>query len=298
MSQDSAQNPGPPPKPSGWARTGGVLRDLATPLTVAIVGLLASLFVNRQETAETNRRAFAELLSQREEADTNLRREMFKTVLDSVLQKGDTDLDGQILKLEILAYNFSDSLDLAPLFQDALRRISPAKPNDPNLARLKKVAADVVFKQVEALTFDIGEVRNQPVFFEDANTQGLIFDEILTLRFPGADAAKHPPRRFQVEMLGYDPKQQELRLQLKISPPGKTSPGEKNEVEVEFAVGFFDFPSIDNTRLSNEERCSVVIRNMEEHSAQLSLVYFPANRAGLKDRMYVEEVLNQMQQVR
>jgi hypothetical protein len=63
-------------------------------------------------------------------------------------------------------------------------------------------------------------------------------------------------------------------------------------------LGHFDFPAINNTRLSNGERCAVVVRNMDESSAKISLVYFPANRAGLKDRMYVEEILNQMNQIR
>ena len=295
MSRDGAPEPEQAGKSSGWDRAGRLLRDLATPLSVALVGVLATTYVSCKETSETNRRAFAELLNRREEADTNLRREMFKTVLESVLQKGQNDLQEQILRLEILAYNFSDTLDLAPLFQDVLRRLNLSNPDDPNLQRLKKLAAAVVYKQVEALTVDIGEQRNITVFFDDPNSQVPIFDETVTL---GAEASRHPPRRFQVFVFSYDEKRQELRLQLKISPPGKTGLAEKDEVDSEFSVGYFDFPSINNTRLSNEERCAVVIRKIDEHSAQISLVYFPANRAGLKDRMYVEEVLNQMRQLK
>jgi len=40
------------------------------------------------------------------------------------------------------------------------------------------------------------------------------------------------------------------------------------------------------------------VRNMDEHSARISLIYFPANRAGLKDRMYVEEIVNQMSRIK
>jgi hypothetical protein len=70
--------------------------------------------------------------------------------------------------------------------------------------------------------------------------------------------------------------------------------GEEPEVDVTFSVGYFDFPDINNTRLSNGERCAVVVKNMDQESARLNLVYFPANRASLKDRMYVEEVMHQM----
>src|SRR3954468_16390152 len=101
------------PKPEkSWAKASSLLRDLATPLSVAIVGLLASVYVNKQQSADSNERAFAELITQREAADTNLRIEMFKTVLSGFLKPGDEGLPDQILKLEILAYNFNESLDL------------------------------------------------------------------------------------------------------------------------------------------------------------------------------------------
>ena len=302
MSQESTPEPGPRPgKSSGWENARALAGNLATPLTVAIVGVLTSVYVNQQQTAETNRRAFTELLSQREEADTNLRREMFKTVLDSVLQKGSNDLLEQILKLEILAYNFHESLDLGPLFQDVLRRVDPSNPNDPNLQRLTKVAADVVFKQVEGLTFDIGVSKDAQVDFAElkADPSGIpnVIDEVLRLRYPEREAALHPARRFRLDVFGRDLKQQELRLHLRISPAGADASSDEAEVDVEFSVGYFDFPSINNTRLSNGERCAVVVRNMDQDSARIILVYFPANRAGLKDRMYVEEVLQQMVRV-
>src|SRR6185369_15806719 len=121
------------------SRLAGLLRDLATPLTVAIVGLLASIYVNNKQSLEANQRAFAELISQREGADTNLRIEMFKTVLEGFLRQGTENVPDQILKLEILAYNFNESLDLGPLFQDVFRRVNAtgANPgNDANRARL------------------------------------------------------------------------------------------------------------------------------------------------------------------
>src|SRR5882757_2822263 len=156
------------PGPSRWGRFGGLARDLATPLTVAIVGLLASVYVNRQQLFEANQRAFAELVSQRESADTNLRIEMFKTVLEGFLKQGTDNVPDQILKLEILAYNFNDSLDLGPLFQDVFRRVNISTLDDENRARLTKVASDVVFKQVESLTFELGVAKDAPVIdFEE-----------------------------------------------------------------------------------------------------------------------------------
>jgi hypothetical protein len=282
-----------------WARLSGILRDLATPLTVAIVGLLASVYVNRQQSAEANQRAVAELVSQREAADTSLRVEMFKTVLDGFLKQGTDNIPEQILKLEILAYNFNESLDLGPLFQDVYRRVGP---NDANHERLNRVASDVVAKQVEALTFEVGVSKDAPVIDFDelkANPAGLsnVINEVDHLRYGGQDALRHPERRFKLDVFGRDEQRNELSLHLVISPPGQTGPEVKPEIDVRFLVGHFDFPSINNTRLSNGERCAVVVRNMDQSSAKISLVYFPANRAGLKDRMYPEEILNQRKQL-
>ena len=290
-------------KTNPWARVSGLMRDLATPLTVAIVGLLASVYVNRQQSLEANQRAFAELVSQRESADTNLRIEMFKTVLEGFLRQGTEDVPDQILKLEILAYNFNESLDLGPLFQDVFRRVNASSPNDPNRERLTKVASDVVFKQVEALTFEMGVSKDAPVIdFEELKTNpaGIsnVINEVMRLRYPEAQAVGHPERRFKLDVFGRDEKQQELTIHLVISPPGQVGADIEPEIDVKFSVGYFDFPAINNTRLSNGERCAVVVRNMDEYSAKISLVYFPANRAGLKDRMYVEEILNQMSQIK
>ncbi len=290
-------------RPSGWRRFSGLMRDLATPLTVAIVGLLASVYVNKQQLRDANQRAFAELVSQRESADTNLRIEMFKTVLEGFLRQGAGNVQDQILKLEILAYNFNESLDLGPLFQDVYRRVNNTDPDDPDHRRLTLVASNVVFKQVEALTFEVGVVKDAPVIdFEElkANPAGLsnVINDVARLKYPEPTAATHPERRFKLDVFTRDEKQQELTVHLVISPPGQTGPEVKPEIDVRFQVGYFDFPAINNTRLSNGERCAVVVRNMDEASARISLVYFPANRAGLKDRMYVEEIISQMSQLK
>jgi hypothetical protein len=289
-------------KTGRWTHIGGILRDLATPLSVAIVGLLASIYVNKQQSFDANHRAFAELISQREAADTNLRVEMFKTVLEGFLKQDTNNVSDQILKLEILAYNFNESLDLGPLFQDVFRRINASNPDDPNRARLRKVASDVVFKQVEALTFDVGASKDAVVDFEelDKSPTGLsnLVNDALHLRYPDPETALHPPRRFKLDVFGRDQQKEDLTVHLVVSPPGQIGEEARPEVDIRFSVGYFDFPAINNTRLSNGERCAVVIRNMDQYSAKISLVYFPANRAGLKDQMYVEEILDQMSRLK
>lgn len=64
----------------------------------------------------------------------------------------------------------------------------------------------------------------------------------------------------------------------------------------EFWVGAFDFPLVDSTYLSENERFSVVIEEIDEDSAKLILVYFPSKYTGLKEKsFYHQRVLNHLE---
>jgi hypothetical protein len=250
---------------------------------------------------DTNTRAFVELINRREEADTNLRKEMFTTVLQNFFT-GSGSVSDDVLKLEILAYNFHQSLDLSPVFQDVLRRIEPPSTisGQAQLSRLTRLAREVVFKQVEALRYGVGATKEGTIDFLglDEHPEGVVlFDETLTLRPYEANATAPPqPRRFRVEVLDKSVERKELLVRLVAWPPGERV-GD-SEVDAQFTLGFFDFPGIDNTRLSNGERCALVLQEMHDEWAQVQLVVFPANRAGLKDSMYVEDFVREMLKVR
>jgi len=48
---------------------------------------------------------------------------------------------------------------------------------------------------------------------------------------------------------------------------------------------------IDNTRLSNDERCAVVLNAFDTESADITLVFFPGAYASLKEKPYYQEVV-------
>lgn len=60
-----------------------------------------------------------------------------------------------------------------------------------------------------------------------------------------------------------------------------------------FWLSFFDFPMADNTYLSNKERFAVVLDKLDAKSkeAELSLVYFPAAYAGIKEKAFYQQRL-------
>ena len=51
---------------------------------------------------------------------------------------------------------------------------------------------------------------------------------------------------------------------------------------------------IDNTRLSNDQRVSMVLTNLNNAGAGLSIVYFPGSRASLREKPYYEEILRKL----
>ena len=55
-------------------------------------------------------------------------------------------------------------------------------------------------------------------------------------------------------------------------------------------LGLFDFPMIDNTRLTHNERASVTLTTLTEGQGEIVLSYFPASRASLKDKPFIDEL--------
>lgn len=111
-----------------------------TALAVASIGIFANLALNESNQAaqeravtEQNTRLYTQLLSSREQSDSNLRKDMFNTILSGFLSKSDGAKESEndvvrltsdrLLKLELLALNFGDTLSLRPLFQELDRNI-------------------------------------------------------------------------------------------------------------------------------------------------------------------------------
>lgn len=72
-------------------------------------------------------------------------------------------------------------------------------------------------------------------------------------------------------------------------------PDEREEESTKpFSVGYFDFPMIDNTRLSNGQRFAIVLNELDTRSAHITLVCFPGSYASLKDKPYYDEIIDNL----
>ncbi len=311
---------------SKWDKADVILKPLGglfTALAVAALGFFGSKFLENRQLLESKTRLYAELMSKREQADSSLRKGMFDSIIATFLKPESAGFKEKVLALELLAYNFHDALDLGPLFKHVHGEISGlrAKANSEissasktggtngkkeasdelgaYLDRLEKVTLEVKNKQIAALE-QAGWKLDQTIFFDELKPAG---NQIINTDLPGdlSDTGPSKPtlrkRHFTVEVLSAHPERKELRIRLSalpLTPTGEPVVQGTEIVDSTFSLGFFDFPMIDNTRLSNGARCAIVLTAFDNESAEITLVYFPGSRASLKDKPFYDEVITDL----
>jgi len=331
MSDSDAPAVTPPPDPpSGdgkhqwpWIE---LIKVLALPLVTLVLGYWFNASLNERQQIDNNIRLYAEMMGRREEADSNLRKDMFNSILTTFMSKDpsvkfsdEEQIRQQILSLELLAYNFHESLDIGPLFKDVERRIpASAKGPDQELQRrLESVALQVIEHQLTALS-DVGTVERGDALTEKIKdfqahimfgTRALNDPKVkagdgasrLCLSMEAVDRSRHY-RQFKLELIGHNEQAREVQVSLCVSQiltPEECQKVDldleaKREVDTNFIVGLFDFPMIDNTRLSGSERSAVSLTALNPNVVSLTLAYFPASRASLKDKPYYDEVIRDL----
>ena len=332
MSDAAEKAPGPPSegkdgkdgKSGAWLE---LAKILALPLVTLVLGYWFNSSLNERQAKDTNMRLYAEMMGRREEADSNLRKDMFNSILATFMAKDPNGkvsseelIRQQILSLELLAANFNDSLDIGPLFKDVQRRISleDRKTNVELRTRLESVAQQVIEHQLTVVS-DVGSVERGftvPAKISDLTAHFMNFGKgavndpaakagegvvrlCLSMRAP--DETRHF-RQFTVDPIEADMSVREVKIHMYVSRP-LTEEACRNasldlvanqEIDTNFEIGLFDFPLIDNTRLSNSERVTVSVTDLNAEVLGIAVAYFPASRASLKDKPYYDEVITQL----
>ena len=290
-------------KSDNWGKLGFLLQSssgLLTAIAVAVLGFIGSNYLKERENSdtasrermqavETNVRVYTELMSKREEAESALRKDMFVSMIQSFLKPGTPSLDERVLNLELLSYNFHESLNLKPLFVYMRRQIlashDPAKGE--YLHRLQKVSTETVRKQM--LVLEGAGTKFDRFVDLDAlkKSAGAIALDEGTLTLDGIT------RTFSIFVQESNKVTKEMSLRLEIRTPEDTL-GNYETNSAEFWAGFFDFPMIDNIRLTHDQRCAVVLNAFEDNSADITLAYFPGAYASLKEKPYYQEVMQNL----
>jgi hypothetical protein len=306
---------------------------VAMPIVTLVVGYVLNSSISTSQTRDSNLRLYADMMGRREEADSALRKDMFQSILQTFVSSAPgsrSNPEALVLNLELLAYNFHESLDLGPLFKHVQRQLTngtpdaPKDPKDQSLVwRLERVAEEVKERQLAAIG-ESGAIERGELDVTKAGASAWSLGRsaiqlkageqrggaTLCLGFSSNDlsmgATEPTPhyRQFRVEFLDFAPDRREVELALAVSKPLARDECERLqesaveraniETEAQFWVGPFGFPMIDNTRLSRSERCSISVIRILENSVTLAISYFPASRASLKDKPYYDEVLQDL----
>jgi hypothetical protein len=300
MATDQKITPGERKK-DRWEKADIILRPvgaLITALTIAYVSYAASNYLSRNQEKDAKTKLYTELMTRREDSESALRKDMFNSIMNNILKdKASVSLDEKILQLELLTYNFHESLNLMPLFE-YLNRCNNQEKTDPALrqaykSRLIKMSKATISKQIATLeavakpvtlTFEdtlytyknSGEYRTNSDFRDridelyERNSTALNGSEPFCTYADSVFNGKTYDSLQQViriKILDYDTTEASVKVRLTIQSiyPGKNTTSEMPR-QTEFIVNYFEFPMIDNTRLKNDMRLAVVLNSMVSES--------------------------------
>lgn len=266
---------------------------LITAIAIGLLGFYGSSYLETWKEYETKSRMLADILSRREAAENDLRKDMFQSIMQSFFDPRSSRLEAQVISLELLTYNFHESLDISPLYKYLLRRIRDSE--DPNrqeyIKRLGDAAREIKTKQMLILE-SVGARADMEV-----NLEQMAKDPDFVPRQEFDLEVEDVKRQFIVAVPEMDLKGGELRIELGIrtlQEPGRKAGAAPDEVHASFWVGLFAFPTIDNTRLAHDQRCAVILKGMTPRRAYVSVLYFPGSYSSLKEKPYYQEVLNNL----
>ena len=290
---------------------------------------------SRLATADQNHRLYTELLSRREESANQLRMNMFNTIVGEVFKspaplahsgaQADEllrNLSDRLLKLEMLALNFAESLSLRPLFVVLDNQIESMDKDwgahwkiwrSRYRTRLRSLARRVSASQVSALatggvTFEfqvpIKSLENGKVFKwprDSANRD--VREKDLKLRHEAiTQYVRHTSekdldgvrRKYSVQFSRPKTDRQTVDVKLEIR---ELENQDIRPVVMQFKLNYYNFPMVDNTRLSFDQRFALVMQDFDPESSQSITVVgicFPGLYAGQKDKPFLDQVIERL----
>lgn len=191
---------------------------------VALLGILGNQALEKRHARDLQMRLYTELMSQREQAESSLRKDMFKSIIETFMKPATVTLEEKVLNLELLAYNFHESLNLKPLFLH-LQRLMDRHPEsiaadsseiEDCRRRLIKVAREITGKQMLILK-GVGKSFDREVeFYDDAgNAQFPVRLDTVTLEL---DSIR---RHFCIEVFEFDQETREIEIEVEVWGDGE-----------------------------------------------------------------------------
>jgi hypothetical protein len=270
---------------SRWLAAQRDALDSLNKIALAAVAIAAPFIANSFEKRMTG----TTLLSQREQAESQLRATMFSSLLSPVIgsrEAGELDIDREVLLTELLALNFHEHFEFKPLLQhvyDRAKRADPSARAEDIRESLRSIARRVKDRQIASL-FAEGRAADRPAQVWSIRLGQDMVD--------GVDSTSFIFRRGlgQQHLLEIESPDRSHTVFLWTGPPDwvedtvrvfvRVMEGSEAQTSAEFVLTPFDFPLTDNTRLDDGNRFAVVVDNgsgerMAQKEFKLKFVWFP-----------------------
>ncbi len=270
---------------------------------------------NLRAAAAQDHRLFTELMSKREDAETGLRKDMFTTILgdffeDPRPEDAGRDIPMRLLKLEMLALNFGESLSLTPLFIELDRDIHETGGEGGNFSkldmidqrdRLHSLARRVSGRQLSALA------PGGMIFEFNVNVQDVVGGKTFRWpddRFPTSVEAEANSvmefdgikRTYTAEFSNAKRKQKTVDVHFEIQTwDMEADLPLPDTIEMDFELNFFNFPMVDNTRLSSDQRFALIMERFgDDKTITVVGVCFRGMYSSQRDKPFLDDVINQL----
>jgi hypothetical protein len=302
-----------------------VIAKLIGGISIPLIGVLVSIALQRQ--AEGNRKAqlYIQVMSEREKADSSIRAEMFKSLLDRYSTSAKDErakeeyFQNRITFLALLLNNFQEYFDAKPILESLYQELKESEPTFPDAAKwnalrdaLFKTARRVASSQavllgrlgaVRDITMVEGETARIPLY--DTNglkgldgfiTSGSEGDE------PGQKSETAETHRYSIALTVTGVGEESADVSVSLYDDrfnGVSYADSKFRGAFPVNVSYFDTPYMSNTRLFDSgRRFAMVYKGRqsfdEKNRISLSIVTFSEKFLSSRDRPYFEDMMEKI----
>jgi hypothetical protein len=236
------------------------------------------------------------LLSQREQAESQLRAAMFGDLIGPIVghsDNGEIPLEREQLLVELLALNFHEHFEFKPLLEhvESRRRLAPGSDGVEAREALRSIARRVKDRQIASL-FAEGKLAGRPaeiwtLYLSPTQRDSIDRDQQRVYGRFGSVlpdlASPQDDHTVLINVTHPDWKEDTARVTLLVVEGRKKVEGTAN-----FVITTWDFPLTDNTRLNDGNRFALIVANSKEDTDQgrfkLKLIWFPKGYSTAHER--------------
>ena len=260
-----------------------ILAKLLPGLSALLAGILVPLVIHVNGERSRQNQLYAEIVSKREAADSDLRAKMFQSLITAFYSDQGSNPHSQLSLLRLLALNFHEFFDLKPLFEDLRAKLK----NKEDCKHIQEFLKELADKQ-EAMLLHGPGVQSFRILLDEGLANGKTA--------PGNNSPSYQGHRLAIVATEINPKEEYVLMQV-TDLPDSNDKQVGTGADVRFKLTYGSLPFIDNTKLFDGTRFAVTLDQINESapkSAVIKIIFFPESYMSSRDRPYMDEMINQL----